>query len=322
MRAACDVYVKLNFNTKNEKGVVKQIYENAILCLNEEDKNLPVIELMLPLLQREVVEPLFQEGLVKALFSTETFAMVLNMPAKTVVFTSVRKWDGDSHRIIGSGEYIQMSGRVGRRGKDEWGIYIIMNDEQMEMNTLKDMALTDIGERVSKLEKEAAMLDTSGEGELAKYHNLILDIAQLEKKMMSEIIRPERVLYFLLPGRLAKGIQDPEFVQLVNQIEELENKLLDHTLQKVHSMILRTELGKPLQQLQESARRIAEIQRECKLEANVEEYVESTVRIFFMDAIYCWSKGATFAEVIEMTDIFVGSIIRLSRRLDEFINQL
>ncbi|KAF6163824.1 hypothetical protein GIB67_016164 [Kingdonia uniflora] len=40
-----------------------------------------------------------------------------------------------------------------------------------------------------------------------------------------------------------------------------------------------------------------------------------------MDVIYCWSKGARFAEVIEMTDIFEGSIIRLSRRLDEFLNQ-
>nr|GMC65020.1 DExH-box ATP-dependent RNA helicase DExH10-like [Ipomoea batatas] len=41
-----------------------------------------------------------------------------------------------------------------------------------------------------------------------------------------------------------------------------------------------------------------------------------------MDVIYCWSKGATFAEVIQMTDIFEGSIIRLARRLDEFLNQL
>ncbi|KAJ9689178.1 hypothetical protein PVL29_014705 [Vitis rotundifolia] len=256
---------KLDFNTKEEKDVVEQVFRNAVLCLNEEDRNLPAIELMLPLLQRgiavhhsgllpiikELVELLFQEGLVKALFATETFAMGLNMPAKTVVFTAVKKWDGDSHRFIGSGEYIQMSGRAGRRGKDERGICIIMIDEQMEMNTLRDMvlgkpaplvstfrlsyysilnlmsraegqftaehvisnsfhqfqyekALPDIGKKVSKLENEAAMLDASGEAEVAEYHKLRLDIAQLEKKMMSEITRPERVLYFLLPGRLVK----------------------------------------------------------------------------------------------------------------------
>ncbi|KMS98453.1 hypothetical protein BVRB_4g091500 isoform A [Beta vulgaris subsp. vulgaris] len=58
------------------------------------------------------------------------FAMGLNMPAKTVVFTAVKKFDGDSHRYIRSGEYIQMSGRAGRRGKDDRGICIIMIDEQ------------------------------------------------------------------------------------------------------------------------------------------------------------------------------------------------
>ncbi|KAL5706662.1 RNA helicase [Ranunculus cassubicifolius] len=596
---------KLDFSTAEEKEQIEDVFQKAILCLNEEDRNLPAIELMLPLLLRgiavhhsgllplikELVEILFQEGLVKALFATETFAMGLNMPAKTVVFTSVRKWDGDSHRTIGSGEYIQMSGRAGRRGKDDRGICIIMIDEQMEMNTLKDMVLgkpaplvstfrlsyysilnllsraegqftaehviknsfhqfqyektlPDIGERVSKLEKEASLLDASGEAEVAEYHKIRLDIAQLEKKMMSEITRPERILYFLLPGRVVKirdggtdwgwgvvvnvmkmpsaagnnmppargsgyvvdtllhcspgsadngsrpkpcpprlgekgemhvvpvqlplicalskiriavpsdlrplearqnilkavqelgsrfphglpklnpvkdmGIEDAELVELVEQIEELEkssqdteemkcfqrkaevnheiqqlkSKMRDSQLQKFRDELrnrsrvlkklghvdadgvvqlkgraacmidtgdellvtelmfngtfneldphqvaaltscfipvdrsneqiqLRTELSKPLQQLQDSARKIAEIQKECKLEVDVEEYVESTVKPFLMDVIYCWSKGATFAEIIEMTDIFEGSIIRAARRLDEFLNQL
>ncbi|KAF7139092.1 hypothetical protein RHSIM_Rhsim07G0245200 [Rhododendron simsii] len=608
---------KLDFNTQEEKDVVEQVFQNAILCLNEEDRNLPAIELMLPLLQRgiavhhsgllpiikELVELLFQEGLVKALFATETFAMGLNMPAKTVVFTSFQKWDGDSHRYIGSGEYIQMSGRAGRRGKDERGICIIMIDAKMEMDSLKEMvlgrpaplvstfrlsyytilnlmsraegqftaehvirnsfhqfqyekALPDMGNKISKLEDEAASLDASGEAVVAEYHKLKLDIVELEKKVMAEITRPERVLYFLLPGRLVKvreggtdwgwgvvvnvvkkppavlgslppalsstrgisyivdtllhcslgssengsrpkpspplpgekgemhvvpvqsplisalsklrisvpsdlrpiearknillavqelekrfpqglpklnpvkdmGIEEPEFVELVNQIEELDQKLFSHPLHKAqdehqikcfqrkaevnheiqklkakmrdsqlqkfrdelknrsrvlkklghidadgvvqlkgraaclidtgdellvtelmfngtfndldHHQIaalascfipvdksseqiqLRAELAKPLQQLQNSARRIAEIQHECKLEVNVDEYVEAAVRPYLMDVIYCWSKGVSFAEVIQMTDIFEGSIIRLARRLDEFLNQL
>jgi ATP-dependent RNA helicase DOB1 len=46
------------------------------------------------------------------------------MPCKTVVFTSVKKWDGENFRIVSGGEYIQMSGRAGRRGLDESGIVI------------------------------------------------------------------------------------------------------------------------------------------------------------------------------------------------------
>jgi ATP-dependent RNA helicase DOB1 len=54
----------------------------------------------------------------------ETFSTGLNMPAKTVVFTNVRKFDGGSYRWISSGEYIQMSGRAGRRGLDDRGVCV------------------------------------------------------------------------------------------------------------------------------------------------------------------------------------------------------
>ena len=93
---------------------------------------------LLPIL-KEVIEILFQEGLVKALFATETFSMGLNMPAKTVVFTSVRKFDGTDFRWISGGEYIQMSGRAGRRGLDDRGIVILMIDEKIEPDVAKGM---------------------------------------------------------------------------------------------------------------------------------------------------------------------------------------
>jgi ATP-dependent RNA helicase DOB1 len=156
-RRECEQYAlsmsKLDFNTDDEKATVEEVFTNAIQVLSDEDRSLPAIDLILPLLKRgigvhhsgllpilkEVIEILFQEGLCKALFATETFAMGLNMPAKTVVFTAVRKWDGDSHRWMSSGEYIQMSGRAGRRGKDLRGICIIMIDSQMDVKTCQEM---------------------------------------------------------------------------------------------------------------------------------------------------------------------------------------
>jgi ATP-dependent RNA helicase DOB1 len=85
---------------------------------------------LLPFL-KEVVELLFQDGLLKVLFSTETFSMGLNMPARSVVFTSVRKFDGEKERWIKGGEYIQMSGRAGRRGLDKKGTTMLMIDSKM-----------------------------------------------------------------------------------------------------------------------------------------------------------------------------------------------
>lgn len=61
------------------------------------------------------------------------------MPAKTVVFTNTRKWDGKDFRWVTSGEYIQMSGRAGRRGKDDRGIVIQMLDEKMDPTVCKDI---------------------------------------------------------------------------------------------------------------------------------------------------------------------------------------
>lgn len=70
-----------------------------------------------------------QEGLIKVLFATETFAMGLNMPARSVLFTTYFKNDGVRTRALTSGEYVQMSGRAGRRGKDKRGYVMLLVED-------------------------------------------------------------------------------------------------------------------------------------------------------------------------------------------------
>ena len=83
---------------------------------------------------KEIVEILFSKGLIKVLFATETFAVGLNMPTKTVVFTSYRKYDEESQgmRMFSTDEYIQMAGRAGRRGKDTKGYVFYLPDRMPE----------------------------------------------------------------------------------------------------------------------------------------------------------------------------------------------
>lgn len=144
---------KLDLNGDDEKANIETIFWSAMDILSDDDKKLPQVSNILPLLKRgigvhhsgllpilkEVIEILFQEGLIKCLFATETFSIGLNMPAKTVVFTNVRKFDGDKFRWLSSGEYIQMSGRAGRRGIDTRGICILMLDDKLEPSTAKMM---------------------------------------------------------------------------------------------------------------------------------------------------------------------------------------
>ena len=82
---------------------------------------------VLPIL-KEIVEILFGKGLIKVLFATETFAVGLNMPTKTVVFTSLRKPSsgGNEFRMLHPHEYTQMAGRAGRRGKDTEGVVVYL----------------------------------------------------------------------------------------------------------------------------------------------------------------------------------------------------
>ncbi|MDQ1698057.1 MAG: ATP-dependent helicase HelY [Frankiaceae bacterium] len=80
---------------------------------------------MLPIF-KEIVEQLFSEGLVKAVFATETLALGINMPARSVVLESLVKWNGEAHVDLSPGEYTQLTGRAGRRGIDVEGHGVVL----------------------------------------------------------------------------------------------------------------------------------------------------------------------------------------------------
>jgi len=75
---------------------------------------------------KEIVEILYGKHLIKVLFATETFAVGVNMPTKTVVFTSLEKYTNDDFRYLMTHEYLQMGGRAGRRGIDKEGLVILL----------------------------------------------------------------------------------------------------------------------------------------------------------------------------------------------------
>ena len=80
---------------------------------------------MLPIF-KEIVEQLFSEGLVKVVFATETLALGINMPARSVVLESLVKWNGEAHVDLSPGEYTQLTGRAGRRGIDVEGHGVVL----------------------------------------------------------------------------------------------------------------------------------------------------------------------------------------------------
>lgn len=214
----CEIYAmqiaKLDFNTRDEKKLVDEIFENAMDVLSEEDRSLPQVENVLPLLRRgigihhggllpilkETIEVLFSEGLIKALFATETFAMGLNMPARTVIFTSIKKFDGSQNRCLTSGEYIQMSGRAGRRGLDDKGTVIVMFDEPLSPASAKDL-----------LQGKADALNSA----FHLSYNMILNLIRVDD------INPE----YLLDKSFFQFQNHAKIPKLREEYDELEKKI-------------------------------------------------------------------------------------------------
>ncbi|KAK0073851.1 hypothetical protein PV326_013002, partial [Microctonus aethiopoides] len=267
----CEVYAmqmaQLDLNTTKEKQLVDEVFNNAMDVLSDEDRKLPQVENVLPLLRRgigihhggllpilkETVEILFGEGLIKALFATETFAMGLNMPARTVLFTAPRKFDGKDFRWITSGEYIQMSGRAGRRGLDEKGIVILMIDEQvspavgkeivqgkadpinsafhltynMVLNLLRveeinpeymlersfyqfqnQASIPTLYNKVKQLQESFDELVVENSNEISSYHDIRQQLDRLGVEFRHFLTKPEYIVPFLQPGRMAKVKND------------------------------------------------------------------------------------------------------------------
>ncbi|XP_032506230.1 helicase SKI2W isoform X2 [Phocoena sinus] len=143
-RGRCDEQASgltsLDLTTSSEKSEIHLFLQRCLARLRGSDRQLPQVLHMSELLHRglgvhhsgilpilkEIVEMLFSRGLVKVLFATETFAMGVNMPARTVVFDSTRKHDGSTFRDLLPGEYVQMAGRAGRRGLDPTGTVILL----------------------------------------------------------------------------------------------------------------------------------------------------------------------------------------------------
>lgn len=89
---------------------------------------------------KEVVEDLFQQGLVKVVFATETLALGINMPARSVVLEKLVKWNGSVHAPITPGEYTQLTGRAGRRGIDFEGHAIVVWHQELDPAMLAGLA--------------------------------------------------------------------------------------------------------------------------------------------------------------------------------------
>jgi ATP-dependent RNA helicase HelY len=161
-RAGCDAAVEqclvagLRLTTPEEAELIQQAAERRTADIPPEDLTVLGYGEWLDGLRRgiaahhagmlpafkEVVEELFAAGLVRAVFATETLALGINMPARTVVIEKLDKWNGETHANLTAGEYTQLTGRAGRRGIDVEGHAVVLWQPGMDPGAVGGLAST------------------------------------------------------------------------------------------------------------------------------------------------------------------------------------
>ncbi len=159
-RVGCDAAVQqvrragVRLTSREERDEIRQIVDERTRTLHDED--LAVLGFwdwrdnlergvashhagLLPAF-KEIVEELFQRKLVKAVFATETLALGINMPARTVVLEKLEKFNGEARVAITAGEYTQLTGRAGRRGIDVEGHAVIQWTEGLDPQAVAALA--------------------------------------------------------------------------------------------------------------------------------------------------------------------------------------
>lgn len=188
----CEEYANwldgVNFANNKDRSQIHMFVEKSITRLKKDDRELPQILKMRSFLERgiavhhggllpivkELIEILFAKGFIKVLFATETFAMGLNLPTRTVVFSEIQKHDGNGLRDLTPGEFTQMAGRAGRRGLDKTGTVIIMAYEPFSALSFKETTLG---------------VPTKLESQFRLTYNMILNLLRIEALKVEEMIK-------------------------------------------------------------------------------------------------------------------------------------
>ena len=241
---------------------------------------------IMPIL-REMVELLFAKGCIKVLFATETFAVGVNMPAKTVLFTSLQKYTSNDFRCLLSHEYTQMAGRAGRRGLDKIGVVIHLLNMFNEVPTnaeYKNIVDGNAQQLISKFKIHSNLL-------LRIIYNQqstedFITSSMITKEIKNEYNNTEKYIIEVKEKRNTlytnlKYYDDIlKYTELIKTIENSKNKKRKRLLQELSNY---EENNKHIIKEYEKYKQIMEydsiINDEIKKLQNIDNYVKNTINI-------------------------------------------
>jgi len=352
-----ELAMKNDFLTAEEKHTVISTFND---CVKTEYRQMESVKLLKRTLQKgvgihhagllpgskEVVERLFAKGLVKVLYATETFAVGINMPAKSVAFNSLIKYDGIGFHILRSKEYFQMAGRAGRRGIDKVGYAVSLLERRNELGKIIDLTSSDSEPIISQFkltpntvlnmlnnhnEEEREVIlksnfdyfikkrDDVGIRIKARFNNMVKrfirygyvneDYTLTEKgKFATQIYSNELLFTELFSGNLYKMLSDTELTLLVAAI------IYEH---RRSDEFYETKKNKTISKA---------VSKLFKLVSKDNNIIDTKLnKLAMRDLWYVvkhWSEGGSFEELMEMSNYQEGDYIRMFRQIVDHMNQL
>ncbi|MCM8780817.1 MAG: hypothetical protein NC908_02705, partial [Candidatus Omnitrophica bacterium] len=338
-----------NFLNPQEKEQITKLYNE--LCERFELKHQKTAQEMYPLIQRgigyhhagilptlkEVIERLFTSRLLKVIFTTETFALGINMPSRSVIFDDLKKFYGRYIGILKTRDFYQMAGRAGRRGLDKEGfVWCRINPKRIHLEEIKRIIYGKPEEVKSQFNSSYGTvlnLYERHKEELTKIYPLSLHYFQSNPQNRKEAIRLLEAKIKLLKelnyiengtltakGRFAKGIYGYELLLsefysqgILEQLDEFGLAVL------AVAVVFEPRKNQRMLNISKNARRIKTLCEELYEEIKRRErkyriYPFSKQPYFHLSStVEAWLRGTRFDKILQFTDTDEGEVVRYFR---------
>jgi len=339
-----------NFLNSDERAQITALYDS--LCERFGLKNDKTAGRMYPLIQRgiayhhagmlptlkEVIERLFTSRLIKIIFTTETFALGINMPSRSVIFDELRKFYGRYVRNLKTRDFYQMAGRAGRRGIDKEGfVYCRINPHRINYQEVQRVIFGNPEEVNSQFNTSYATILNLYEKykeELFKIYPLSLHFFQSRKNEQREALRLIEAKLKLLKdsGYISGGslTQKGQFAKTVYGYELILSELYD---QKILEQLdefglgvvacsvvfeprkhqrLPTDLSKTNRSIKKACEEIYDQIKEKERRYRI--YPFSKLPYFHLTGcMEAWLRGTNFEKILQYTDTDEGEVVRYFR---------
>ncbi|MFA5797180.1 MAG: DEAD/DEAH box helicase [Candidatus Woesearchaeota archaeon] len=349
---------KKNYLTSKESMIVAKLIREKIDAADPAVRSLRTTQLLRECLQKgiafhhagvlavlkELVEELFSAGFVKVLFATETFAVGINMPAKTVCFDSLEKFDGINFRYVTSKEYFQLAGRAGRRGIDTKGLVVTLVERNFaDISRMKRITQGDSEPLESQfklsyntvlnlihshtLEQQKIILESSfysyqKEGKSGS-QQIMHSFMKRKKKLMDEghIVVKDNKEILTEKGRFTTHIYTEEL--LVSNIfsSSLTPQLSPKEILIIAGAIVYEE-RKNIAFRGEERGISNEVYRKVAVQQLTARYLHEKKMHTLEPFLKSWYMGCEFLELMKYTTMLEGDIVRFIRQILDLLQQI